>query len=67
MLAIIGGSLFFDVSIFDDAKLKKIKTKYGRAFVKVKDNVVFLPRHGINNNIPPHKVQNKCNISALHK
>ena len=67
MLGIIGGSLFFDVTIFEDAKFRRVKTRYGRTFVKVKDNVVFLPRHGIQNNVPPHKIRNKANISALDR
>lgn len=65
MLAIIGGSQFFDVGIFEDVRLRKIKTRHGRTFVKIKGNVVFLPRHGIQNKIPPHKIQNKANIFAL--
>lgn len=29
--------------------------------------VAFLPRHGINHSIPPHKVNYRANIYALHK
>jgi len=45
-----------------------IKTPYGYASIYgVKDhkNVFFLPRHGVNYSVPPHKINYRANIFAL--
>ncbi len=49
---------------------KKVKTPYGSSneiyHLKIKDKDVFyLPRHGLNLNTPPHKVNYRANIWAL--
>lgn len=67
MLGIIGGSLFFNIELFEGAKLRKVKTPYGKGFVFVKDNIIFLQRHGVKKNMPPHKIRSKINIQMLHR
>jgi 5'-methylthioadenosine phosphorylase len=53
----------------DDFKEKKIKTEYGTAliFMDKDNNLVFIPRHGKNKEIPPHKINHHANIMALKK
>jgi 5'-methylthioadenosine phosphorylase len=64
-LGVIGGSVFFSKELFDDAEEKTLDTKHGKAVVLVNENIVFVPRHGIDKNIPPHKINHKANILAL--
>jgi 5'-methylthioadenosine phosphorylase len=68
--AIIGGTGF--EKLFKDAKETQIKTPYGAAqpiyIGEVDDRkVAFLPRHGSKHLFPPHKVNYRANIYALHK
>ncbi|MBW2999257.1 MTAP family purine nucleoside phosphorylase, partial [Candidatus Woesearchaeota archaeon] len=64
-LGVIGGSVFFSKELFDDAEEKEVNTEHGKAVVLVNENIVFVPRHGVNKNIPPHKINHKANILAL--
>jgi len=47
-----------------------IDTTYGQALAWIGDgdqsDVVFLSRHGVNHDAPPHKVNNRANVTALH-
>lgn len=69
-IAIIGGTGF--EKLFMGIQQVRLGTPYGippPLFTgKVGDrNVVFLPRHGPEHAIPPHKVNYRANIYALHK
>jgi len=50
-----------------------LKTPFGKAFDKIVTGelegkkVAFLPRHGRNHTIPPHKINFRANIFALKK
>lgn len=50
-------------------KEEKIKTPYGEALVyradEALEGLVFLARHGINYDTPPHKINYRANIKAL--
>lgn len=68
--AIIGGTGIYDL----DAQVytQQIATPFGQVEVTIKtlDNsskeIVFLPRHGKDHNTPPHKVNYRANLWALH-
>ena len=69
-IAVIGGTGF--EKLFKSAKPLRVKTPYGTApvlFIGAVDDrrVVFLPRHGPNHSIPPHRINYKANIDGLHK
>jgi 5'-methylthioadenosine phosphorylase len=68
-LAIIGGSGFY--SLVENSTPKEVDTPFGKANVEVLDFgsklVIFLPRHGNNHKIPPHMINYRANIFALHK
>lgn len=69
-LAIIGGSGF--EQFFSPVKQISVNTPYGvvsplSACVIGGRDVIFLSRHGVNHLIPPHKVNYRANIWALHK
>ncbi|MEM2319786.1 MAG: S-methyl-5'-thioadenosine phosphorylase [Candidatus Bathyarchaeia archaeon] len=69
-IAIIGGTGF--ERLFTSAQQIRVGTPYGIpppiTVGKVEDkDVVFLPRHGPEHAIPPHRVNYRANIYALHQ
>jgi len=69
-IAIIGGTGFETFS--KSLKTIRIGTPYGLlpplSLVKVNNkNVIFLPRHGLEHSVPPHKVNYRANIYALRE
>jgi 5'-methylthioadenosine phosphorylase len=68
-IAIIGGSGL--EKLFEKPEQSIIKTPYGTAppvsIGKVGEKqVVFLPRHGPNHSVPPHRINYRASIWALH-
>lgn len=68
-IGVIGGTGF--ESLFKDAEQLRVGTPYGIAPpLSIKNlgdrKVVFLPRHGPDHSLPPHKVNYRANIYALH-
>ncbi len=60
------------MSTFERAKTVNVDTPYGRSqkllMGKIRGRkVVFLPRHGVGHTAPPHLVNYRANIWALHK
>ncbi len=73
ILGIIGGSGLYNLDGLKNTKLVNIKTPYGATSSKLHVsnykslNLVFLPRHGLEHTIPPHKINYRANIYALKK
>ena len=73
VLGIIGGSGLYNLNGLKNTELLNIKTPYGTTSSKLHISdykslkVVFLPRHGIEHSIPPHKINYRANIYALKK
>ncbi|WP_127784996.1 S-methyl-5'-thioadenosine phosphorylase [Rhodococcus sp. X156] len=69
MVAVIGGSGFY--SFFDDADTVTLETPYGAPSGPITigevagRQVAFLPRHGVDHEYPPHKVNHRANLWAL--
>ena len=72
MLASIGGSGLTQLANLQVMRRKTVRTPYGRPsgpliFGKMQGRaVVFLARHGANHTIPPHAVNYRANLWALH-
>ena len=72
MLAILGGSGFDQLANMQVTRRRAVHTQYGKpsgalVFGTVRGRkVVFLPRHGPGHTIPPHEVNYRANIWALH-
>lgn len=69
-IAIIGGSGI--ENLLQEVKPMRIGTPYGLpppvSVGKIKGKIAaFLPRHGVDHTIPPHCLNSRANISALHK
>ena len=73
LFAIIGGSGLYELNGVIKSKLIAPSTPYGKPSDKIlvakykKLEIFFLPRHGKNHNIPPHKINYRANIFALKK
>jgi 5'-methylthioadenosine phosphorylase len=70
-IGIIGGTGVYDQESFEDVKEIKVFTPFGETSdlvsVGVYRNVkvAFIPRHGRNHTIPPHRVNYRANVWAL--
>jgi 5'-methylthioadenosine phosphorylase len=72
MLAIIGGSGMTQLSNLEISHRQIIRTPYGEpsgplTFGKLNnEDIVFLARHGHGHTIPPHEINYRANLWALH-
>jgi 5'-methylthioinosine phosphorylase len=70
-IAIIGGSGLYSLENLCPITLPPIKTPYAevahvQADSATQPQVIFLPRHGPAHKTPPHKINYRANIYALH-
>jgi len=56
MIAIIGGTSIFSLPFLKKKRIELISTKYGNVRVYPFEQYIVLNRHGIEKNIPPHKI-----------
>ena len=72
-IGIIGGSGLYQLDGLKAHNWKKVLTPFGKPSSEILEanfnniKVFFLPRHGKNHTIPPHKINYKANIYALKK
>ena len=72
MLAIIGGTGLTTLSLLDQVRQEIVRTPYGEPSGALTigniggEPVVFLARHGYGHTIPPHMVNYRANLWALH-
>ncbi|HEY6589245.1 MAG TPA: S-methyl-5'-thioadenosine phosphorylase [Nitrososphaeraceae archaeon] len=70
-IGIIGGTGLYDSNIFNITDEIKINTPYGETSDRItictynEKKIAFIPRHGKNHRIPPHKVNYQANIWAM--
>ncbi len=69
-IGIIGGTGFYQPGLLDNEKDEVLRTPYGDVNLKTGcykgRQVVFLARHGVRHTVPPHLVNYRANIWALH-
>lgn len=69
-LGVIAGTGFYALADLDDAREEVFATAYGpaRAIVGVLHgrSTIFLSRHGTDHSVPPHRINYRANIQALH-
>jgi 5'-methylthioinosine phosphorylase len=71
-LAMIGGSSLDQLAVFEDTRRIEVDTPYGKPsspliFGKLNQReVVFLARHGERHQWPPHRINYRANLWALH-
>jgi 5'-methylthioadenosine phosphorylase len=68
-IGIIGGTSLFSTKLLDNAQEREVKTEYGPVYPLVtivySQEIVFIPRHGKERNIPPHRINYKGNLAAF--
>jgi 5'-methylthioadenosine phosphorylase len=65
MIGIIGGTGFYETGFLGETKEREVETVYGTAYILVGEKFLFIPRHGKNRDIPPHRINHRANITAL--
>lgn len=72
-LAVIGGSGLYDLAELEERREHRVLTPWGAPSAAVVRGrlrgaeVLFLARHGAGHRLPPHKVNYRANIAALHQ
>ena len=72
-IAIIGGTASIDPSLLEDVRDVEVSTPYGRPSDAITIgslegvSVAILPRHRRGHTIPPHAINFRANIDALHR
>jgi len=65
---IITGTALYNIPNLE-LKERNFQTQYGDVQVftssEMKPSLVFIPRHGINHSVPPHKINYRANIMAM--
>ncbi|MDH3683488.1 MAG: S-methyl-5'-thioinosine phosphorylase [Acidimicrobiia bacterium] len=71
MFGLITGSGFYDIPDLDERAVEPVETPYGAVALTTGrwrgEDVVFLPRHSADHSIPPHAIDYRANIWALHR
>lgn len=73
MLAIVGGTGLSRLSSFSSCGVKEIATPFADAPIVVQlfavdgERFAFLPRHGSEHTVPPHRVNYRANVWALRE
>jgi 5'-methylthioadenosine phosphorylase len=69
VLGIIGGTSLFDTKLLANAQEEEVTTEYGPVYALFatvySQEIVFIPRHGKEQNIPPHRINYKANMRAF--
>ena len=72
-IAIIAGTGFRELNIPDAAQPIEAATPFGQPsgpilrWMNLGHEVLFLPRHGLDGSVPPHKVNYRANLWAIHQ
>jgi len=70
-VAIIGGTGLYQLDGFEEIERRKLSTRWGDPSSEIilskceNRSMLFLARHGLQHNIPPHKVNYRANLWAL--
>jgi 5'-methylthioadenosine phosphorylase len=63
--ALMGGTVFLDLDVLPGAECVEVSNEFGTSFFYLRDGMIFLPRHGRDKNIPPHRINHQANMKAL--
>ena len=64
-VGLIAGSAYRDLLSGGEAEVERLSTDFGDASIWVASSLAFIPRHGVNNSIPPHRINHHANMSAF--
>jgi purine nucleoside phosphorylase len=66
-LGVIAGSAYRDLLPQKNARMETIHTTFGDASIWLSSALAFIPRHGVANTIPPHRINQQANMLAFKK
>jgi len=65
-VGVLGGTVFFGKQWEkEEFKAKTVRTEFGKVKVFVGQDIIFLPRHGVEESTPPHRINHHANLKAL--
>ena len=62
---VIAGTAFRRIGLLEEANQVEVSTRFGRVTILESDDIIFLPRHGIDDSIPPHRINYRAHLSAF--
>jgi 5'-methylthioadenosine phosphorylase len=62
---VIAGTAFRRIGLSEKANPLEMSTRFGKVTVLEFEDMVFLPRHGMEDTIPPHRINHRANLSAF--
>jgi len=62
---VIAGTAFRQIGLLEEANPVEVSTRFGKVTLLESDDIVFLPRHGVEDSIPPHQINHRANLSAF--
>ena len=62
---VIAGTAFRRIGLSQGANPLEVSTRFGKVTVFESDDMVFLPRHGIEDSTPPHRINHRVHLSAF--
>lgn len=65
MIGIIYGTGLKETFLKETFEEEEVETEYGKATVLLGKEIVCIPRHGLQRNIPPHMINHRANFMAL--
>jgi 5'-methylthioadenosine phosphorylase len=65
-VAFISGTSIVNSTLFSSWDVKTVQTKYGEVTYKTRGEHALINRHGYQFPLPPHSINYRANISALH-
>ena len=68
LLGILSGTIIIGKSnLFQNCRIEKLDTEFGRAVVFIADNIILIPRHGNDpqNHILPHLINHRAHLRAF--
>jgi len=66
-LGVTAGSAYRDLLFSEDTNIERVSTEFGEVSIWLGSQIAFLPRHGVKNNIPPHRINHQANMTAFKK
>jgi len=66
MIGIIGGTSLLGTNL-GDFRGGFVGTEYGKVYILKGEDAIFIPRHGKERKIPPHRINHRANIKAFEK
>ncbi len=62
---VIAGTAFRQIGLSEEANPWEVSTRFGKVTVLESDDIIFLPRHGMEDSIPPHQINHRAHLSAF--